>query len=275
MGKSSLLVSMVVAVSLVFTVSCVSKEVPVAETYYETEYRTEEYAGIEEVVTIVEGEDKLEPELAWWNSLMYWSTYPGEERYSSESYIWYSGYYLPEHKAARIQFNTRPKVIQVRAFNVSDVDHIDSPQDVSTTGLPSVFWGHAPDWPWWKYPQGWKRPPGLDWPPLSLSTYLDFFNLILNSDRQIYTSYLNKSSGNNSHDFDISGVTKLALVVEMGGFSGAYVTDPTSSVKLIWSDELVEEKTVTKQRQVPYEVEKQRTVMQTKQVPFWEAIFGE
>jgi hypothetical protein len=41
-------------------------------------------------------------------------------------------------------------------------------------------------------------------------------------------------------------------------------------LQLIWSEE------VTKERQVPYEhVQKQRTVMQTQKVPFWEVIFGE
>lgn len=49
-------------------------------------------------------------------------------------------------------------------------------------------------------------------------------------------------------------------------------------VKLIWSDDIIEKRIVTKERQVSYQiplqVEKQRTVMQTKKVPFWEAIFS-
>jgi hypothetical protein len=40
MGKLTLFTSMAVAVFIVFTISCVSKEVPVTETYYETESRT-------------------------------------------------------------------------------------------------------------------------------------------------------------------------------------------------------------------------------------------
>jgi hypothetical protein len=51
-----------------------------------------------------------------------------------------------------------------------------------------------------------------------------------------------------------------------------------SNVELIWSDNIIERKEVTKEKQVPYEIsvqiEKQRTVMQTKKVPFWEAIFS-
>jgi len=70
MGKSRLFVSMVVAISLVFTVSCVSKEVPVAETYYETEYRTEyrteTYTTTEDVmVETVEGSNILSPKSKW------------------------------------------------------------------------------------------------------------------------------------------------------------------------------------------------------------------
>jgi hypothetical protein len=52
---------MVVAISLVFTVSCVTKEVPVTETYYETEYRTETYTEIGE-----EHREFLTPKTSRW-----------------------------------------------------------------------------------------------------------------------------------------------------------------------------------------------------------------
>jgi len=48
----------IVVTCLVFSVSCVSREVQVTENYYETEYRTEQYTDIEKVVTVVEGEDQ-------------------------------------------------------------------------------------------------------------------------------------------------------------------------------------------------------------------------
>lgn len=50
-----------------------------------------------------------------------------------------------------------------------------------------------------------------------------------------------------------------------------------SSVALVWLDDIIEQRAVTKERQVPYDVpvqvEKQRSVMQAEKVPFWEAIF--
>lgn len=50
---------------------------------------------------------------------------------------------------------------------------------------------------------------------------------------------------------------------------------PIESIRIVWVDEVLETKTVAKERQVPYEVEKQRTVTQIKKVPFWEAVFSE
>ena len=48
MKKSTLFGSMVMITCLVFSVSCVSKAVEVTETYYETEYKTEEYRTAEQ-----------------------------------------------------------------------------------------------------------------------------------------------------------------------------------------------------------------------------------
>jgi hypothetical protein len=44
----------VVVILLVFTISCISKEVPVTETYSETEYRTETYTTTEYIATNTE-----------------------------------------------------------------------------------------------------------------------------------------------------------------------------------------------------------------------------
>jgi hypothetical protein len=71
--------------------------------------------------------------------------------------------------------------------------------------------------------------------------------------------------------FDTKGVKEFAIL------ANTWNVHAIISVKLVWSDDIIEKRTVTKERQVPYEVpvqvEKQRTVMQTKKVPFWEAIF--
>jgi len=57
------------------------------------------------------------------------------------------------------------------------------------------------------------------------------------------------------------------FIVEISGGGGS-----VDEAKLIWTDVIgTENREVTKERQVPVQVEKQRTVL--KKVPFWEAIF--
>jgi hypothetical protein len=72
--------------------------------------------------------------------------------------------------------------------------------------------------------------------------------------------------------FDARGVWEFAIMVN------SHLGHAVSHVQLNWADETVEEKTVTKQRQVPqqvpYKVTKQRTVTETRKVPFWEVFFS-
>ena len=70
MGKSILFTSMVLVVLLIFTISCVSKEVQVTETYYETEYeteyKTETYTETEDVLLkTVENSNLLSADTKW------------------------------------------------------------------------------------------------------------------------------------------------------------------------------------------------------------------
>ena len=79
MKKLSLL--LVLVISLVFTVSCVTKEVPVTETYYETEYKTEYktemYTEVENVVVSTsERRIFLEP-VRKWQTAMYFQAAGG------------------------------------------------------------------------------------------------------------------------------------------------------------------------------------------------------
>jgi len=105
-----------------------------------------------------------------------------------------------------------------------------------------------------------------------LQEWLDNFNDIL-TDPEHLLSFI-ESDQHTGRDIivDVTGVEEFALITNAPKIPmpyGAEISPIIAKVQLIWFDE------VTKERQVPYEVEKQRTVMQTKQVPFWEAIFGE
>ncbi len=80
---------------------------------------------------------------------------------------------------------------------------------------------------------------------------------------------------NCSITFDSSKVKEFAIITRTkASYNPALCTGElppafrstieVSNVQLLWTNEI----------QTPYEVEKQRTVMQTKKVPFWEATFS-
>ena len=95
-------------------------------------------------------------------------------------------------------------------------------------------------------------------------------SILTDSKRRIIFQPLDTST-ENEITFDTEGIEEFAILVN------SWNERAVSSVRLVWSDDIIEQRTVTKELQVPYEVpvqvEKQRTVMQTQKVPFWEAIF--
>lgn len=48
----------------------------------------------------------------------------------------------------------------------------------------------------------------------------------------------------------------------------------TLSVDYVWDDVKIETRQVTKSREIPIQVQKERTVIKTQKVPFWEALFS-
>ena len=79
--------------------------------------------------------------------------------------------------------------------------------------------------------------------------------------------------------FDAEGVEIFAIIVRTWRPFLSESPFFLCGATLVWSDDIVEQRTVTKERQVPYqvpfEVEKQRTVIKIKKVPIWEALLTE
>jgi hypothetical protein len=283
----------VVVISLVFTVSCVSKEVPVTETYYEIETRTESYTA-----DVVTGEYKLIPNTDWYCENLEIITSKTEsnnpwENPLSSSGVWYFGYKLPEHSSSKIVIQTwdkepesswNPPTLQenslfpwqqqqqerVLAYDTSNVGYWDKPPFdkalYTRIHYISPFGGH------------WGDPELNNVSPEEIKQFnewLDYFNTQLANQTKLDIQYQYSNSG---YQFDTTGIKTIAILIAGNGakpsMSGEYSyvpesshNNPIKSITLAWSDN------VTKQREVPYQVEKQRTVMQTKKVPFWEAIF--
>ncbi len=270
MRKLSQFVIMVIVVSLVFTVSCVSKEVPVTETYYETEYKTEykteTYATTEDVVVkTVEDSNLLSPKSKWRTTWVYLIGSEAKNTY-------YYGYdiSMQEHSRSQVQvsFTLQPQMHKGIIYAI-DLTGACYDQSIPFSGL---LFGKEPTT---------GMGPGQIFVPNEgcqvispqevgdIRVWIDGFSaLARNPARILGTLSVDKRTTDDSSTFDAKGIKEFAIVIGIE----PELRPPT--VKLTWSDDIIEQKAVAKERQVPYEVpvqvEKQRTVMQTKKIPFWE-----
>jgi hypothetical protein len=219
--KKLLLLSVVV-ISLVFTLSCVNKEVPVTETYYETEYKTEykteTYTEIEDVVVNkVEGKLNLNPVSEWYSGTLYFLAAGSGVRG-----LRYYGYEIDPSSNPNSQIKITLSSTQEGAIGV---------YDLTSTGQISE-------------------------------------DEILNSLKVQNSAIVFKPLIAGEFKFDAKDIKRFGIFVNSWN---AYAV---SNVQLVWSDDVIERKTVTKERQVPYQVpiqvEKQRVVMKTEKLPIWE-----
>jgi len=256
MKKLSLLFTFSMIICLAFTVSCVSKELPVTETYYETEYsteyRTETYTETEDVVIkTIDGKQEIYNNTGWFSNTL---TFTGGEG----SKTFYYRYLIDTNKHTRSQvkimvYPTTYGYIGVYDFTgVGEINAPPTPTDLEPKAIV-----------------------------LQRDKWVGNLNYILSS--RLLGSYKNSSwhfiwdvnadtAVLNEISFDAKGIKEFAIFADTDNVIGSI-----GSVELSWSDDMIEKRLVTKERQVPYEVpvqvEKQRTVMQTKKVPFWELFF--
>ena len=232
----------VLMVLFIFAASCVSKEVPVTETYYETEYRTEPYTTTEDVVidkvcgdeilsTIIGSESEFTPRPCIWSQ-------------ASSGLASYYEYKIPQHDISRIE--------------------VTLPEEMTPTGRSISIYDVS------KAKQSHKWEDAREIGKLEGVTYelLQQF-LVATHPEQRKELWQSMANPPRQLEFNSENITNLAILCCFCNDS----TGPIQTVRLIWCDEITERKMVTKEKQVPYEAEKQRTVMQTKKVPFWEGIF--
>lgn len=251
MRKSDLFISMVVVISLISTTSCVAKKVPVTETYYETEYKTEykteTYTETEEVIVRTsEGKTYLTPISKWHAGIYFKAAGPNAGTY-------YYGYKIDDSEHTRSEVKIRVSSMAQGYIVVIDLTGVGQIPSMPTT---LAKWRERNP----KTGELWMTPKEQAW--------LDNLNALLANPERI----LKSTELEGEISFDATGIKEFAI------FANTWNVYAISSVHLIWSDDIIEKKAVTKERQVPYKVpvqiEKQRTVMQTKKVPLWEVIFG-
>jgi hypothetical protein len=246
MRKLGILFGALTMISLLLTTSCVTKQVPVVETYYETEYKTEyrmeTYTQtVNTVISSKEGTSYLNLRTKWYTDVQV----PG---IGGTGGTYYYDYVIESsHSKNQVQITLSPSAQEqsgvVRVYDLSGTGPIPP--------RPTSFK---------KY---WFQPSEISW--------LDNLNAVLSTAPLLGEVRLGSGAANQIV-FDANEIR------EFGIFATTWNAYAIRSVKLIWTDEVIEPKTVTGERQVPYQVpyqvEKQRTVYKSETVPFWDAVFG-
>ena len=251
--------------SLLTAASCVPVEYPVKETYYETtlvtENRTETYDETVPVIKTASGEESLIPYVVWSNPSL---------KFKGNRFIWYYGYKLPDtgaHAGQKIRIDLYKQdyyeYAVISLFDMAPRGQVLQPPIIATSDP--------------------LQPPNVDWTWITkegdtttISNWLNTANIKFNFARFLGGQsdlWLNRGSPY-SIEFDTRGAHDIAVVI-------AAPTTPQNarySASFVWTDNVTENVTRTVEHQVPYlverKVEKQRTVYETRQVPFWETLFN-
>ena len=230
-----------------FAASCVTTEVPVVETYYETEYRTEYKTEtytetVNAVVDSRQGQTYLNPVVKWYTNLIM-------SEFQGAGGTYYYGYWIDptEHSKAQVEIRISPGGQQqkglVRVYDLTGFGQIPP--------RPTLF--------------------NRRWYEMDEIAWLNHLNYTLTNARIL--GELRTGVGTDDYIVFDAGAVR-----EFGIFATTWNAYTIGSVKLVWVDETMGKKTVTLEKQVPYQVpyqvEKQRTVTRTEKVPFWQAISG-
>jgi len=287
-SKLSLLVGMVVAISFVSTISCVDKEVPVTETYYDTEYkteyRTETYTETEDIIVEKkEGITSLTPEVKW-QAHLYGGWYimkaPGIST-GGLPVVRYYGYDISadRHSESHVKITYSytgliPADTYLHVHDLSDAGQIVLPTNFEFGQSGQYESAVVEGWDHYNYVQTAQE---LEW--------LESYHAIVGEPDKPERLLASYEPGKNTYEsecedcsveFDAQGVKEFAIITRTESMGLFKTTIKISRVQLIWTDVITEKRTVTKERQVscqvPYQVEKQRTVTKIKKVPIWEAM---
>lgn len=243
MKKSGILFLVVTVILLMLATSCVTRQVPVVETYYETEYkteyRTEPYTEtVNTVISSKQGTSYLNPAIKWYTDLLI-SGFEGQGGTHYYDYVIESA-----HSKNQVQINL--------SQNTQSENGVVKVYDLSRTGP-------IPPRPT-PYKQFFYTPSEITW--------IENLNSVVDTAPLLGQAVFGPGAPAQII-FDANAIT------EFGIFATTWDAYSIRSVKLIWTDEVTGQKTVTGERQVPYQVpvqvEKQRTVYKTEKVPFWYA----
>jgi hypothetical protein len=249
------------ALVMAASASCVTIVTPAEETYYVSEYvtenRSEPFTETVPVTTTVSGEDILTPYITWSGTAF---------MFKGTRNVWYYGYDLkglPTHDSEKLKiaFSKQEfyEYAAVSLFDMTPRGQILAPPQVLPTDTPA--------------------PPNLiremltmkgetttfdNW--LNLANLKLNFALFLGGRSDLWLNY----EGPYTAEFSLKNGRDLAVIV-----SGP--SEPQNmrfNVMRTWSDNTQQYITRSGERMAPYQLEKkvpkQRAVMHSRQAPFWE-----
>lgn len=239
--------------------ACVNKEYPSVENYSETEYKTEYATEVYSENTTINrpttGEYDLAPLYIWDSPDLYFKGLTNLRYYAYNVPDWppYDNITIRVSVLNQFQYETA----DYRVFDMTAGGHIDTPLPVVAAGDTGVV-----PWTWIT--------------GNAAANWLDSANTKINQARFLggRTNVWSNSDSPQIMQFDAGKAKNIAIIIT----GPANQWNINLRVKIIWQINKFETQTVTGERQVPrqmpYQVQRQRTVIKVKQVPFWEQLFS-
>jgi hypothetical protein len=229
--------------------ACVTREFPVTQAYQETQYRTE-YTN----ETYTENNTSIKSDTGEFELHSYYSWHTVD--------LSYYGYEIPDsatYDNISLRFSIwgqlQAEPVMLRIFDMSKTGQISSPEPLLVEDVPQPL----PDW---YLIRGIASP---DW--------LKTANTMINQAKFLGGSNYIWSQAADPQIVVLKAGKPASIAVLVSGPQNRW--NSRFSIDVLWTRNIIEYSQAAKQRQVahqvPYHVQKQRTVFQARQVPFWEA----
>jgi len=261
---------------LMLVASCISRQYPVTSTYqetaYKTEYTTETYTDSETTTETLSGQYELTPFYSWYSQNI---------AFSSKTNVWYLAYDIPQsppYDNIRLKISIW-KQLQYESASISVLDttkggHLSTPAPAMAgeSGKGQVKWTWVTS-----TSSGSTSTYTADNTSSSTSggvsdSWLDAANIQLNQALFLGGRTYLWSKQENPQIFELDAGKAQKIGIILCGPQNSW--NAKISVDATWSRSITSYRPVTKERQaarqVSYPSQKQKTIYETRQVPFWE-----
>ena len=284
MKNIELIAAMILLPILYFTSSCISKEYPVTGTYTDTEYRTEYISE-----TITENETTVDSITASCELQPFYTWYSQNVAFNGQTNFWYLAYDIdqsPPYDNLRLKVliwkQLQYETASIRILDMTRGGHLTTPAPAiyGDTVLGQVTWswitasttgatsssssGSASD-------NTSEEATGSTTGGAS-TTWLDTANVQINQARFLggRTNLWSRPENPQVFDLDAGRAQKIGIIIcgPQNQWNARVTLEGTFTCNTVSHETVTRDRQEAKQ--APYEVEKQVTRYETRQVPFWE-----